>query len=1230
MSKQRSEVDESLYEQETDIEHVYNRPDMILSTDEWVERKVDTFDFESKKIVKATTNVPPAVFQLVVEAIANSADHIHRSRLENFPEKPDGEPSIEVTMDRYTITVKNYGLAMPVSVHKKYNVPTPQFLFGNLRSSSNYKGVRTGIGRNGYGVKAVNIFSEPFEIYIANMAVGSSYYQKWWNRMNEFSEPIMKPLKPEETESSVSITFRLNFDRFGFEKDGGYPDVFFGMVAHLVQSISFTTKVTTKFNDLVFNNQHIMDYASYIYSPESLENSLIHYELDHQTEEIVKIDGRLVPKIRKGKKNHVIIPKLETIIIDPSSVPDVGVNSFANGMPTDGGGVHVEALLDQIVPRIVKRINAVKRKEDQKGKKTTRKSAASVSSKPATVKTATASKAGGSGSKSVGIKSTDVRPSITSLLSVRLLDPKFDSQVKSRLCSPVPKISISDEKLEPIFKWKFMERLDAILNGLELRALSKTDGRKVGFIKMESGFDANDAGTKDWKKCVLILVEGLSAMSYTIDYISQFENGRDIYGVIPLRGKLLNTRKATTKKIAGNKEIADIKRTLGLKEGQNNLEGLRYGKLMIMTDADDDGSHIKGLIANVFDHLYTDLLKQGFVVDYRTKYLQATKGKQSIDFYTEYEFREWKEHTPNWKTWKLAYFKGLGTSETEDVILDTKKQKIVELDYDENASDHFEMIFGKTGSDGRKKWLEVVRILKKEPYVLSNKISYSDFFDREFSNYSLMSLSRAIPSMTDGLKHCQRQILWGVMNKWKSTSGPYKEMKVAQLASQVATVVAYHHGETSLANALIVMARDFMGSNNLPLLYPKGQFGSRMYGGEDSASPRYVNTYPSKWLYSVFKREDIPILDRIEDEGTLVEPKSFYPIIPIGIVNGVIGVATGYSTSVVNYNPRDVTEYIIWWVNKILDPTKVNQKTPEIVPSYVGFTGQITLYKDAPFDPKSNLFMGDGVKDETGEAISPADATSMDEELEEEGDAKKKCDIVEFTGKYKYDKRNSEIKVTELPPGKWSINYNKWLQKQQIEKKIRKFKDKSTKTKAEFWIYGMEDPSPKKLGLVKKVSLSNMVFLDMDGIPVKYKTIQDYIEDFCKYRIKIYEKRKRYILVDMERQIIRQEERLRYIEAVMEEKIIVIKRLRKDVKEEMTKMKIDPSLYEDVKLSEFGIEGLKFGKDCMKKLTEEKNTYESLVPAMIWKKELLELNASLKKDKKFDRLHEIEIQYSKK
>ena len=361
-----------------------------------------------------------------------------------------------------------------------------------------------------------------------------------------------------------------------------------------------------------------------------------------------------------------------------------------------------------------------------------------------------------------------------------------------------------------------------------------------------------------------------------------------------------------------DKEIALIKKILGLRENVDysdpeNRATLRYGRLVIMTDADSDGSHIKGLIINLFDELYPSLIQEGFICDYRTKYLRAARGKaKAIDFYTPDEFEVWKKKTPEWEKYKFSYYKGLGTSEKKDIKEDSKNPLFIDLSYDKRAADTINVAFGKANADDRKNWLEEWRETKRRPFIIRGMeiMSLTTFFNREFILYVLDSLERAIPRFADGLKRSQGQILWGVMNRWPSLSG--EKRKVAQLAGDIAGYVDYKHNEMCLAEAIKAMARHFTGSNNMPLLEPKGQFGERMFGGVDAASARYIYTKPDPITKHIFNLKDNKILDFFEDSGAHSDPKYFLPIIPYALLNGIQGVATAYSTNVMNYNPIEI------------------------------------------------------------------------------------------------------------------------------------------------------------------------------------------------------------------------------------------------------------------------------------------------------------------------------------
>ena len=189
--------------------------------------------------------------------------------------------------------------------------------------------------------------------------------------------------------------------------------------------------------------------------------------------------------------------------------------------------------------------------------------------------------------------------------------------------------------------------------------LKKTDGHKrsriSGIPKLD---DANNAGTKHSKDCVLILTEGDSAKALAISGLTVV--GRDNYGVFPLRGKMLNVRDASHKSIMDNAEVSAIKQILGLQHGKvyENTDNLRYGHIMIMADQDTDGSHIKGLVINFLDHFWPSLLKiPGFLLEFITPIVKVSKKGREISFYTLPEYEQWKEDTNNGKGWKIKYYK---------------------------------------------------------------------------------------------------------------------------------------------------------------------------------------------------------------------------------------------------------------------------------------------------------------------------------------------------------------------------------------------------------------------------------------------------------------------------------------------------------------------------------------------------------------------------------------------
>jgi DNA topoisomerase-2 len=166
------------------------------------------------------------------------------------------------------------------------------------------------------------------------------------------------------------------------------------------------------------------------------------------------------------------------------------------------------------------------------------------------------------------------------------------------------------------------------------------------------------------------------------------------------------------------------------------------------------------------------------------------------------------------------------------------------------------------------------------------------------------------------------------------------ECKVVQLAGYIAEQTAYHHGEASLHSTIVNMAQDFVGSNNIPFLEGIGQFGTRSQGGADFASPRYIFTKLSPITRSLFPESDDPLLEYLEEDGHVVEPKYFIPVIPTLLINGSQGIGTGWSTNVPSYNITDIIKSVEMKIRGLSN----NDIISKLKPWYHGFNGTIEKF----------------------------------------------------------------------------------------------------------------------------------------------------------------------------------------------------------------------------------------------------------------------------------------------
>jgi len=288
---------------------------------------------------------------------------------------------------------------------------------------------------------------------------------------------------------------------------------------------------------------------------------------------------------------------------------------------------------------------------------------------------------------------------------------------------------------------------------------------------------------------------------------------------------------------------------------------------------------------------------------------------------------------------------------------------------------------------------------------------------------------------------------------------------VAQFVGYISEHSAYHHGEASLENTIINLAQNFVGSNNVNLLVPSGQFGTRLQGGKDHAASRYIYTRMTPVMRLIFHPDDDKVLSYLDDEGQQIEPKWYCPILPTVLVNGADGIGTGWSTAVPNHNPREIIRNIRQMLR--------GEAMQNLTPWFKGFQGTVVQSEKEP-----------GKFEVTG------------------------C----------IQKRSeTQLVITELPIRTWTQGYKEFLEElmpQDTGKKGEEQHDSSTIT--DFREYHTENTvhfeltlTPEQMRRAEQVGLektfklktsvatTNMVLFDSSGKIAKYNTALDILKEFC-------------------------------------------------------------------------------------------------------------------------------------
>lgn len=1050
------------YQKLTQLEHILKRPDTYIGSVERTEKQMWVFNSSTNMMEHREVSYVPGLYKIFDEVLVNAADNKQRDK--NMKE-------IKVTIDREKgeISVKNDGRGIPIEIHSAEKIWVPELIFGHLLTSSNYDDDEAKVtgGRNGYGAKLCNVYSTEFTLETVDSKSGKKYKQTWTSNMSKMQKA---KITDNSGKDYTMVTFRPDFSKFGMKE---IDDDFEALVKKRVYDMAGTCKgIRVYLNGDRIKASSFKQYMEMYTKAISAENN--------------------AAEDAPSKETQVILTD------NPSERWEIGFAvsdgsfqqvSFVNSIATTSGGSHVNYIADQVIEKLM----AIVKKRNKGG---------------------------------VTLKPAQIKNHIFLFVNCLIVNPAFTSQTKEQLTTKSSqfgsKCSVSEKFLKDIAK---TEAVDNILHFAQRKAdqvLKKSDGNRRTRMNNSKLVDANKAGTKDGHQCTLILTEGDSASLLAVAGRAVVDPDR--IGVFPLRGKLLNVRDAPVESISKNQEIQNIKKFMGFqhKKHYDDTRSLRYGHLMIMTDQDHDGSHIKGLLINFLEWSFPSLLKiSGFLQVFITPIVKVWKGdprnpKKLLSFFTMPEYEQWKDLPGNRRGWEHKYFKGLGTNKTQEVEtyfrdLDRHLKGFSVIKPEEAPL--IDLAFSKKKADARKEWL---RQFVPGTYLDMRipEITYDDFVNKELILFSIADNQRSIPSVVDGLKLGQRKVLYTCFRR-----NLKKDLKVVELAGSVSGLTAYAYGETSLQQTIVGLAQNFVGSNNMNCLEPSGNFGSRLQGGADCASARYIYTRLSPFARKMFQATDEPLLTYNQDDGNDIEPEMYVPVVPLILINGADGIGTGWSSQIPNYSPEDIVENL----KRRMAGESKDDMLP-MKPWFRGWTGE-------PEDLGGDRFKFSGRITQTGD---------------------------------------NEVEITELPVRMWTQDFKDKLEEiikaEKTPSFIKDYTEYNTPDKVHF-IIKMEDKQMQNsltkgledtFKVTKTMATTNLVAFDAQGRIHKYATVLDILEEFYHVRMNYYAKRKQHMLGEMEKDLKKLNNQARFIQMIVDNKLTVNKKKKVVLVEELRKLKFDP------------------------------------------------------------------------
>ena len=578
MTTMNDEMLSSTYQQKTDKQHILDAPDTYVGSIEPTEVKTWVFDNDSQKIVLRDVVTVEALCKMYDECIINTRDHFVRMKTQK-----ETNPSTHA-VNNIDITVSEDGTLV-------------------MRNDGN----------------GIDIVKHPqYEIWIPEMIFGhlrtSTNYNKEEKKIvggkNGFGIKLVFIWSTMGSITTVDSTRQLS-----------YHQTFSNNLDVISEPVIKSCK-TKPYTQITFKPDYARLGLTNGITPDiiSLFRKRV-YDIAAVTDKSVKVkyNGDLIPvKTFAQYVDMYVGDKSDTLRIHESvndrweyvvcltPVHEFVQVSFVNGIYTSKGGKHVDYILNQITKKLGDYIEKKKK---------------------------------------VKVNTTSIKEQIMLFIRCDIENPAFDSQTKDYMNTPFPKFGskceVSDKFIDKIAKLGIMDAACALTEIKEIKIAKKSDGNKTKTIRgIPKLVDANYAGTANSHLCTLILCEGDSAQSGILSGLTAED--RNVFGIYPLRGKLMNVRGEVPSKVVDNKEITEIKKILGLEARKTYTKDsvktqLRYSSVIFMTDQDLDGSHIKGLCINLFENEWKSLFQiPGFLGYINTPIYKAQLNKQQLEFYNDY------------------------------------------------------------------------------------------------------------------------------------------------------------------------------------------------------------------------------------------------------------------------------------------------------------------------------------------------------------------------------------------------------------------------------------------------------------------------------------------------------------------------------------------------------------------------------------------------------------------